>query len=180
VEFPSPLCLSKFAQTACMFCTNISIKTDLCGLLDKDPKPQRKMTSIQVTVYENGKEYDQTLYSGNELVALAEQIEAIWNFGGTATNWFEVENDETLVIKYKDEMGRYKPIPEALLKRTYRNTYTPEPADILGTVFRIEPRKLGVSPWPKDVRVKFTLVENEFHSSTTETPTQNVSEANCT
>jgi hypothetical protein len=163
-----------------MFCTNISIKTDLCGVLDKDDKPQRKMTSIQVTVYENGKEYDQTLYSGNELVALAEQIEAIWNFGGTASDWFEVENEETLIIKYKDEMGRYKPIPEALLKRTYRNTYTPEPADILGTMFRIEPRKLGVSPWPKDVRVKFTLVENGSDVATTETSTQNVSEANCT
>lgn len=137
------------------------------------------MTSIQVTVYENGKEYDQTFYSGNELVALAEQIEAIWNFNCNSDDQFEVENEETLVIKYKDVTGRAKSIPKDMLTRTYRNTYLPKPAPILGTEFRIEPRKLGVSPWPEDVRVKFTLVENGSVVSTTEIATQNVPEANC-
>ncbi len=89
------------------------------------------MPRIQVIVYENGVEADQSQYSGQELESLIEQIESVWN---KYTVTVVLDDTESLLVWSADAA------PESLLNKE----------------IPITPRKFGMRKWPKDMRVMFT------------------------
>jgi len=91
------------------------------------------MPKIQVIVYENGVEADQSQYSEQELESLLEQIEGAWKKYDVTVNI--CDECEQLYVTSSDV------IPESLLNRQ----------------IPITPRKFGVREWPEDMSMMFTL-----------------------
>ena len=92
------------------------------------------MPKVQVIVYENGVQADQSQYSGQELESLLEQIEGAWRKYDVTV---DIADDGTLVVVSSDV------VPESLLNRQ----------------IPITPRKFGVREWPEDMQMMFTRVE---------------------
>lgn len=111
--------------------------------------------ALLITVYENGKEVSLGGYSGKEVEALIEAIEDLWSPTYHSERHFEVvvEGDDDLLLVYRD--GAYEcPFPEDWLSKVIRFGLKTD-LKLVGDRIPIQPRQLGLSPWPADVKVAF-------------------------
>ena len=113
--------------------------------------------ALTITVYENGQEYPVTGYSGPELTALTEVIEELWSPTYHSERSFQVidGDDDELLLVYRDAVtGLDAPIPDEWLKKTIRFGLKND-LRLVGDRIPVQPRQLGLSPWPADVKVAF-------------------------
>ncbi len=121
------------------------------------------MSKILVTFFENGVKQSTEDYSGNEMEALLEVVESLWNreryYGRDLPGSIETVWEDDVYVVYKDNEGNLAPMPENRLNACVRTEFDAKPVAILDTQIRITPHKYGTRGWPEDVRVMFTRVD---------------------
>lgn len=104
---------------------------------------------LTVIVYETGKEMKSDGYSGQELAALQEAVEGLWDtyvdLVDTEDGGFELVGD----------------VPETEIAKMLKQSK-----------YRIRPRQFGLSPWPDLVEVSFRVAENGSVPAQTTASTQ--------
>jgi hypothetical protein len=119
------------------------------------------ITSVNVTLYDNGKERPITLYEANRAYAIMESINNLWQPQEKSSYWFETELHEhhscfkkthaTLhVVCYREDYMANTFKSETGIPNKYRVKMFDRPHPL-------RPEQVGSIPWSPNLTVIFTL-----------------------
>lgn len=121
-----------------------------------------RITSVQVLIFEDGKEKDISTYDEYRLHAIMENINTLWKVPDQSPFWFETEIHEqrtcwkkipsTLhVTCYKEDMTKSSMRTRTGIPNKYRLKF-------FDKVFAIKPESAVRLTWPSRMEIKFKLV----------------------